>query len=110
HWEDYRFFRHNRECVASLADCLTCPPAWPGLYRPLSTTCYYYAGRELFDNRLEAYHVASAAFFVLNAVVLFVVAGYVLEGRWPLLAVAAFVTRGAHAPLLVTTSESQALL
>ena len=109
HWEDFRFFRHNRANVHSLGECFTSPPAWPGLYRPLSTSCYYYLGRQLFDNRVEAYHVVNAAVFVANAVLLFVVAGTVLPGRWPLVATLVFATRVAHGPLLVTTSEAQAL-
>jgi hypothetical protein len=110
HWEDFRFFRHNRAHVHSLGECFTSPPAWPGLYRPLSTSCYYFAGRVLFDNRVEAYHAVNAVVFVANAVLLFVVAGAVLPGRWPLVATLVFATRAAHAPLLVTTSEAQALL
>jgi hypothetical protein len=110
HWEDFRFFRHNREHVPSLGECFTSPPAWPGLYRPLSTSCYYYAGRQLFRNRIDVYHALNAAMFLANAVLLFVVARAALPGRWPLFATAAFVTRRAHAPLLVNSSEAQALL
>ena len=110
HWEDFRFFRHTRAHVQTLGECLTSPPAWPGLYRPLSTSCYYYAGRRLFNNRIEAYHVVNAAVFLANAILLFVIAGAVLPGRWPLLVTALFATRRAHDPLLITTSEAQALL
>src|SRR5687768_17522827 len=87
HWEDFRFFRHNRAHVHSLGDCFTSPPTWPGLYRPLSTSCYYYAGRRLFDDRIDVYHGVNGAVFLANAVLLFVVAGAALPGRWPLLAV-----------------------
>ncbi len=113
HWEDGRHFRHNRDQVHSLADCFTTPSAWPGgneaTYRPLSTNCYYLAGRVLFGNRLAVYHAISAGVYVLNGVLLFLVARRLLPGPSSLVPPVLFVSRIAHAQVAAYTSEFDAL-
>jgi hypothetical protein len=109
HWEDWRFFRHNKANVHSPLDCFTRPSAWPGLYRPLSTSCYYLAGRSLFANRVEAYHAVNAVVFVANALLLFAIARALLPWPWPLLAPVLLVSRLAHVQVLLYTSEFQVL-
>jgi hypothetical protein len=47
HWEDCRFFVHNRATVSTIKKYFTRPSVWPNLYRPLTTNCYYLIGREL---------------------------------------------------------------
>src|SRR5262245_18149793 len=56
HWEDWRFWRHSRTYIHDPLDCFTQPGVWPGLYRPLSTHCYYLLARPVFGNRVEGYH------------------------------------------------------
>jgi hypothetical protein len=109
HWEDWRFFRHNKAHIASLADGFTQPSVWPGLYRPLSTNIYYYVGRRLFGTRVEAYHLVNAAVFAANAVLLFLVGRRWLPGAWSLLPPLLFASRVAHDQVLCFTSEFQAL-
>jgi len=109
HWEDWRFFRHNKAHIASLADGFTQPSAWPGLYRPLSTNVYYYLGRKLFGTRVEAYHLVNAACFAANAVLVFLIAAHLLPGAWSLLPPLLFASRVAHAQVVCFTSEFQAL-
>jgi len=110
HWEDRRFFVHNRNNIASVGDCLTEPSAWPGLYRPLTTNCYYLLGRNLWDNRIEVYHAISLAFFAANGLVLLVLCRRWMAPPWSWLAPALFVSRLAHAELVVDSSGFQALL
>lgn len=109
HWEDWRFFRHARTQLDSVADCFTRPSAWPGLYRPLSTNCYYYLGRRLFGNRVRPYHLVNAAVYLANGVLLFAVARLLLPFPLALLAPALWVSRVAHRQVLLYTSEFQAL-
>lgn len=109
HWEDWRFFRHARTQLASVGDCFTRPSAWPGLYRPLSTNCYYFVGRRLFGNRVAPYHVVNAAVYLVNGVLLFIVARRLLPLPLALLAPALWVSRVAHRQVLLYTSEFQAL-
>jgi hypothetical protein len=109
HWEDWRFFRHTREHVHSPVDCFTQPSAWPGLYRPLSTNCYYLAGRALWGNRVAPYHVFNAAVFVVNALLLFALARRLLPLPLALVAVGLWTSRVAPRQVLLYTSEFQAL-
>jgi hypothetical protein len=109
HWEDWRFFRHSKANIDSLADCFTRPSAWPGLYRPLSTNAYYLAGRKLFGNRVEGYHVFNAAVFAANAWLLFLVCSRLLPGAWAFVPPALFASRLAHTQVVCFTSEFQAL-
>jgi len=110
HWEDWRFFRHDRALIHSPLDCFTRPSAWPGLYRPLSTNCYYLVGRWLFGNRIEPYHVVNGAFFLMNAVLLLGIARSLGAGTWAVVPPALLASRIAHRQVLLYTSEIQALL
>jgi hypothetical protein len=109
HWEDWRFFRHNKANIDTLAHCFTRPSAWPGLYRPLSTNAYYLVGRRLFGNRIEAYHLVNAAVFAANAWLLFLLCSRRLPGWWALLPAALFASRVAHTQVVCFASEFQAL-
>lgn len=109
HWEDWRFFRHAKEHVHSPLDCFTQPSAWPGLYRPLSTNCYYLAGRALWGNRVAPYHVFNAVVFLVNVLLLFAVARRLLPLPLALVAAALWASRVAHRQVLLYTSEFQAL-
>lgn len=109
HWEDWRFFRHTRENVHSPLDCFTQPSAWPGLYRPLTTNCYYLAGRALWGNRVAPYHVFNAGVYVLNALLLFAIARRLLPFPLAVAAAALWASRAAHRQVLLYTSEFQAL-
>jgi hypothetical protein len=109
HWEDWRFFRHTRAEIHGVTDCFTRPSAWPGLYRPLSTNCYYLAGQALWGNRVEPYHVVNVVLYLANGVLLFVLARRMLTLPLALLVAALWTSRVAHRQLLLYTSEFQAL-
>ncbi|HEX6739379.1 MAG TPA: hypothetical protein VF310_13965 [Vicinamibacteria bacterium] len=109
HWEDWRFFRHNKAQIASVADCFTHPSAWPGLYRPVSTNLYYYLGRRLFGTRVEGYHVVNALVYAANALLLFFVARRLLPDAWALLPPLLYASRAAHQQVVCFTSEFQVL-
>jgi hypothetical protein len=109
HWEDWRFFRHTHAEVHSVADCFTRPSAWPGLYRPLSTNCYYLAGRAWWGNRIEVYHLVSVLAYVANGVLLFVIVRRMLPLPLALLVPALWTSRVALRQVLLYTSEFQAL-
>jgi hypothetical protein len=109
HWEDELFFAHDRAEVPSLSGCLTARPMWPGLYRPLTTTCYYHLGGMLFDHRLEGYHLVNVVLYAANGVLLFLVASRFLGPRWAVLPAVVFVSRSAHAEVVTNTAEFQAL-
>ncbi len=113
HWEDSRHFRHNREQIHSLLDCFRKPSAWPGgaeaTYRPLSGNLYYLAGRTLFGNRLEAYHVVGAVVYVLNGILLLLLSRRLLPEWWSLVPPVLFVSRRAHIQVVIYTSEFDAL-
>jgi len=113
HWEDTRHFRHNRDQIHSLADVFRKPSAWPGgaeaTYRPLSGNLYYLAGRVLFANRLEAYHVVGAVTYVLNGVLLLLLSRRLLPDPWSMLPPVLFVSRLAHMQVITYTSEFDGL-
>jgi len=100
HWEDGRHFHHNRQQIHSIADCFLMPSAWEGgaeaTYRPLSANLYYFAGRSLFANDIEAYHAIDAAAHVANAVLLFLLCRHLLPGAFALIPPVLFVSRLAH--------------
>ena len=110
HWEDRRFFVHNRENIASVGECFTKPSTWPGLYRPLTTNCYYLVGRELWDNRIEVYHAINLAVFAANGLLLLGLCRRWMPPPWSWLAPALFVSRLAHGQVVAYSSEFQALL
>lgn len=110
HWEDWRFFRHSRTQIETPLDCFTRPQPWPGLYRPLSTSCYYFLARPIFGNRVEGYHFVNAGLFVCNALLLFAIARRLLPRPWAFVPPILFASRLTHVQVLLHTSEIQALL
>lgn len=109
HWEDRRFFVHNRANVSTIGECFTRPSVWPGLYRPLTTNCYYLLGRNLWQNRIETYHAVSLAFFAANGVLLVWLCLGWMPAPFAWLAGALFVSRLAHHQVVAHTVEFQSL-
>jgi len=125
HWEDKLFFDHSKNNIHSIADCFRTSSVWPGLYRPITTNCYYYFGREGFDNQIEIYHTINAIMVCINSWLLYMffqrllMQGRLLpeaDNQWSrFVAVLAFipgllfVTRQAHAEVVLNTVEFQAL-
>lgn len=110
HWEDQLFFDHNRATIHSLRDCFVQPALWPGLYRPLTTNCYYYVGGWLFAHRIEIYHTINLALYGLNGLLLYWFVRHPLARRYALLAAILFVSRAAHVEVITNTVEFQVLL
>ena len=109
HWEDRRFFVHNRDNISTIGECFTRPSAWPGLYRPLTTNCYYLLGRTLWQNRIETYHAVNLACFFANGVLLVWLGLDWMPAPWAWLAGALFVSRLAHHQLVADSVEFQSL-
>jgi hypothetical protein len=109
HWEDTIFFQHNEVEVESIAQCLKPNTLLPGLYRPLSTTCYFFLGRQLIQNSPEGYHAINLIFVFLNGLLLFLIAQSFIPKRWSLLAAVLFVSRYAHTEVITNTVEFQVL-
>ncbi len=109
HWEDQLFFDHDHRFIHRLDHCFTRPALWPGLYRPLTTNCYYLIGGWLFDHRIEIYHAINVTLYTLNALLFYWLARYLLAPGYALLAAALWVTRNAHAELITNSAEFQAL-
>lgn len=109
HWEDQLFFDHDHRFIHTLGQCFTRPSLWPGLYRPLTTNCYYLIGGWLFDHRIEIYHAINVTLYTLNALLFYWLARYLLAPGYALLAAALWVTRNAHAELITNSAEFQAL-
>jgi hypothetical protein len=109
HWEDRRFFVHNRTNVSTVGECFTRPETWPGLYRPLTTNCYYLLGRRLWDNRIETYHAVNLAFFFANGVLLAWLCLEWMPAPWAWLAGALLVSRLAHRQVVAHSVEFQSI-
>lgn len=125
HWEDELFFNHSVQNVHSVMDCFLAEPLWPGLYRPLTTNCYYYFGRHAFDNRIEIYHAINAVMICMTGWLLYLLFRTLLRNgellrdetapNSPVFAALAiipgllFVTRLAHVEVVLNTAEFQAL-
>jgi len=113
HWEDGRHFHHNRQQIHSIADCFFEPSAWEGgaeaTYRPLSANLYYFAGRSLFGNDIEAYHTIDALTHVANGVLLFLLCRELLPGLFSLIPPVLFVSRLAHGQDFEYTSNFDTL-
>jgi len=112
HWEDFRHFRHNRDEVHSLRDCFVKRSAWAGAeatYRPLSANLYYFAGRTLFGNRPEAYHVLDAATHLVGGLLLYLLGRELLPDVPALLPPVLFVSRTAHEQDIAYTSNFDTL-
>jgi hypothetical protein len=109
HWEDRRFFVYNRRDISSVGECFTRPSAWPGLYRPLTTNCYYLLGRRLWKNRIEVYHSINLACFAANGLLLawLCLDWMPVPAAW--LAGALFVSRLAHHEVIANSVEFQSL-
>jgi 4-amino-4-deoxy-L-arabinose transferase-like glycosyltransferase len=110
HWEDMDFIRHNASNVHSLQDCFTERPLWPGLYRPLTTNLYYYAGRVLFANRIEVHHGINIALYLINAFLVYLICLRLLPGWWALVPPVLFASRFSHVEVVLNTCEVQTLL
>jgi len=104
------FLQYNRDFVHSLGDCFTAPPVYPGLYRPLSTSCYFYAGRKLFGSRIAPYKIVNAVIYAANAYLVFLLSALLLPYAWSLFAALLFASREAHAHVLLYAIEAQTLL
>src|SRR6185295_7335497 len=109
HWEDRRFFHHTQAEVHGLGDCFTRAGAWPGLYRPLTTNCYYLAGSVLWRDRIEAYHLVNLGVYLAIGLMLFRVAWRLLDAPLGLLAAGLWASRLAQWQTLLYTSEFQGL-
>jgi hypothetical protein len=109
HWEDRRFFVHNQRTIATVGQCFTRPSTWPGLYRPLTTNCYYFLGRALWGNRIEVYHAINLAVFAANALLVLWLCLDWMPAPWAWLAGALFASRLAHRQLVCNSVEFQAL-
>jgi hypothetical protein len=109
HWEDRRFFVHNQRNISTIGQCFTLPSTWPGLYRPLTTNCYYFLGRTLWGNRIEVYHAINLAVFTANALLLLWLCLDWMPAPWAWLAGVLFASRLAHRQLVCNSVEFQAL-
>lgn len=125
HWEDELFFNHSAQKVNSVVDCFLAEPLWSGLYRPLTTNCYYYFGRHAFGNRIEIYHAINAVMICMTGWLLYFLFRNLLwdgnllrddaaQERSVFAAVAIipallFVTRRAHVEVVLNTVEFQAI-
>ena len=110
HWEDQRFFDHDRTTIHALRDCFVQPALWPGLYRPLTTNCYYYVGGWLFGHQIEVYHAINVLLYGLNALLLYGFVRHLVARPYALLAALLFVSRAAHVEVITNTVEFQVLL
>lgn len=109
HWEDQLFFQYVEERALTFSSCFTQPNLWPGLYRPLTTNCYYAVGGQLFGQQVELYQLINLVLYLLNALL----AGWIVRQlvAWPyaLLTTTIFVSRQAHAEVVSNTVEFQVL-
>jgi hypothetical protein len=110
HHETRAFIQYNEQNVDSFLDCFTTLPFYPGLYRPVSTACYYYLGVKIFGNRPEPFKVVSVVFVVLNAMLFFMVTRLLLPFWGALVAAALFASRRAHLDAVLVSVEMQTLL
>jgi hypothetical protein len=112
HWEDQLFFAHEAEHIHSWGDCLT-KPLWPGLYRPLTTNCYYYGVGILVGAdptvRVQAHHLLNLILYAANGLLLFRLASHFLPWGWALMGAAFFVSRRAHTEVVLNTVEFQGM-
>jgi len=109
-WEDDAFFKHDAEVITSLRDCFTAPNLYPGLYRPLSTHLYYYAGRIGWNHALWGYHLLNGILFLANGFLLIWICLEFFEVWWAVLAGCLWVSRVAAIEVVTNTCEAQGLL
>jgi hypothetical protein len=110
YYEERAFEQHNRRFVHSPLDCFTAPSYYPGLYRPLTTSLYYYLGHLLWRDRPEAYKVVNYVFLIANGVLLFLLCRRFVALAWALVAAALFASRRAHLGVVLISVEFQTLL
>lgn len=110
HWEDVEFMKYVHTYVHSFPQCFTAPPLYPGIYRPLTTSLYYYLGSKAFGIRVEPLKVFNMFFFVANVFLVFLIAELLFSFRWALLPAIVFASRSAHHDLAIVTVEFQSLL
>lgn len=110
HSETKTFLKHNRAYVHSFAQGFTAAPLYAGLYRPLTTSCYYYLGRTFFGEGTAQYKVVNAVFYTANACLLFLICRLLMPFAWALVAALLFASRRAHADQLMFSVEFQTLL
>ena len=104
------FLLYNENNINSIGECFSAPPYYAGLYRPLTTSCYYYLGRKLFDGQIEIYKIINLMFFVGNTILFFLVCRQFLSYVWSLVPVVLFSSRQAHITQLFGTVEFQTVL
>lgn len=109
HWEDQLFFDHNHTMIHSVRDCFVQPALWPGLYRPLTTNCYYYLGGWLFAQQIEIYHAINVGLYYGNALLVYWLVRALLARLYALLAALLFISRTAHVEVITNTVEFQIL-
>jgi hypothetical protein len=109
HWEDRRFFVYAHRSVSTVGECFTRPSAWPGLYRPLTTNCYYVLGSRIWNDRIEVYHAINLALFAANGLLLLWLCLDWMPAPWSWVAGALFVSRRAHHQLVANAVEIQGL-
>jgi Dolichyl-phosphate-mannose-protein mannosyltransferase len=109
-WEDGIFFWYNQTHIHSLWDCFAKQGLWPGLYRPLTTNLYFYLGRTLLGNRIEAYHFINLVFVILNAILLYRLAESFLGRWWAIVPAILFSSRLAFVEVVLHACEFQGLL
>ena len=109
-WEDRGFFIYGRIIIHSFADCFLQPERYPGLYRPLTTSLYYFLGARLFGDRIEVYHSINLVLLIINALLLYRLCALFLGDLWALIAAVLFVSRLATIEIVLHSCEFQGLL
>ena len=111
-WEDPMWFDYAAREIHTPVDCFTAPPLWPGLYRPLTTGCYYAGVTALFGQQIEPFHAITVALYVANGVLLFELARQLLPRAswlWALVPALLWVSRRAHVETVTLAVEFQSL-
>lgn len=112
HWEDELFFTYDQEQIHWWGDCLR-KFLWPGLYRPLTTSCYYSLVGAIAGPtpvaRVQMHHALNVAFYLANGLLLFGLGRLLLPWPWALVAAVLFVSRRAHIEVVLNTVEFQSL-
>lgn len=112
HWEDELFFAHEQAKILWWGDCFG-NPLWPGLYRPLTTNCYYHLVGNIVGPdpyaRVQVHHGLNVTFYVANGLLLFGLGRMLVPWPWAIVAALFFVSRRAHAEIVLNTVEFQVL-
>ena len=110
HFEDELFFQYMERNIHSLDDCFKQRSYWPGLYRPISTNLYYYAGSIVFGRNLAKYHLFNLSLFLLSALLLVLLSVQFVGEYWAILPGIIWISRSANAEVISNTAEAQVLL